>query len=45
VEKARKAVTLVETGLAGADADALTKQHALLLRVEQMIDRALEKAS
>ncbi len=45
VEKARKAVQLVETGLSGADADALTKQHALLLRVEQMIDRALAKAS
>ncbi|MCB9596617.1 MAG: molecular chaperone DnaK [Sandaracinaceae bacterium] len=45
VEKARKAVQLVETGLSGADDEALTKQHALLLRVEQMIDRALEKAS
>ena len=45
VEKAKKAVTLVKTGLDEADADALTKQHALLLRVEQMIDRALEKAS
>ena len=45
VEKARKAVQLVETKLDGADQESLTKQHALLLRVEQMIERALEKAS
>ncbi len=45
VEKARKAVQMVEKGLDDADADALTKRHALLLRVEQMIERAIAKAS
>jgi len=45
VEKARKAVHMVEKGLDGADDETLLKRHALLLRVEEMLERALEKAS
>jgi len=45
VEKARKAVHMVERGLESADSETLLKRHALLLRVEEMIERALEKAS
>ena len=44
VEKARKAVQRVEKDLESVDSETLAKRHALLVRVEQMILRALEKA-
>lgn len=45
IEKARQAMQMVAKGLEDADTETLTKRHALLLRVEQLIDRAMEKAS
>lgn len=44
VESARKAVSLVGTGLADADEAALATHHELLLRVERMLQAALAKA-